>query len=355
MNDFADLQQYFQQLEAEDKFSGVVLITQGDSPLYEGAFGYAHRGWKIKNALDVRFDTASITKLFTAVAVLQLVDAQQLSLDTGVIGCLGLVGTAIAPEVTVRHLLTHTSGIGDDADEEAGESYEAIWRTRPNYTVLETVDMLPQFIHKPSNFAPGAGCRYCNCGYVLLGLLIEKVTGLRYREYVRQNIFAKAGMTGSDFLRMDRVAEKAAEGCDPLRDEAGGITGWKKNIYSYPPIGSPDGGAFVTAGDLDRFLRAIKAQQLLSPALAAAFFTPQIPYRTLESGDAYFGYGPWFMLDGANQVVFCEKEGVNPGVSGTIRYYPQTDVNVVILSNMEDGAWEPIKRIHKQIAASAFL
>jgi CubicO group peptidase (beta-lactamase class C family) len=351
MSAFDDLHLYFQKLEAEDRFSGVVLITQGRSSLYAGAFGYAHRGWKIKNSLDVRFDTASITKLFTAVAALQLVDTQQLSLDTGVIGCLGLAGTAISRDVTVRHLLTHTSGIGDDADEEAGESYEALWRTRPNYTVTETVDMLPQFIHKPPNFAPGAGCRYCNCGYVLLGLLIEKVSGLRYRDYVRQNIFARAGMADSDFLRMDRVHEKTAEGCDPLRDEAGRITGWKKNIYSYPPIGSPDGGAFVTAGDLDRFLRAVQAQQLLSPELTAAFFTPQVPYRTRENGDEYFGYGPWFMLDKANQVVFCEKEGVNPGVSGMIRHYPQTDVNVVILSNMEDGAWEPMKYIHERWAA----
>ena len=353
MSTVDELQHYFQALEAEDKFSGVVLITQDRSTLYQGAFGYASRAWKIRNSLDVRFDTASITKLFTAVATLQLIDEQHLSLATRVLDCLGLAGTAIAREVTVYHLLTHTSGIGDDADEEAGESYEALLRSKPNYSVLETIDMLPQFVHKPPNFAPGQGCRYCNCGYVLLGLLIEKVSGLRYRDYVRQHIFARAGMADSDFLRMDRAHPRVAEGCDPLRDEDGRITGWKRNIYSFPPLGSPDGGAYVTAGDLDRFLRAVKAQQMLSSELTAAFFTPQVPYRTQPDGAHYFGLGPWFLVGEANQVVFGEKEGVNPGVSGMIRHYPKTDVNVVVLSNMEDGAWAPMKTIHQRISAGA--
>jgi CubicO group peptidase (beta-lactamase class C family) len=250
--------------------------------------------------------------------------------------------------------LTHTSGIGDDADEEAGESYEALWRSKPSYMVTETVDMLPQFVHKPPNFAPGQGCRYCNCGYVLLGLLVEKASGLSYRDYVRQNIFARAGMADSDFLRLDRVYHKVAEGCDPLRDAAGRITGWKKNIYSFPPIGSPDGGAYVTASDLDRFLRAVQAQQLLSPELAAAFFTPHVPYRTRGDGTQHYGYGLWFYLDHSNQVVFCEKEGVNPGVSGMIRHYIKTDVNVVLLSNTEDGAWAPMRKIHEVLGAAEF-
>ena len=253
MNNVNELQQYFQTLEAQDKFAGVVLITQGHATLYSGAFGYASRAWRISNTLDVRFDTASITKLFTAVAILQLIDQQRFALDTGVIEFLDLPDTTISKDVTVFHLLTHSSGIGDDADEEAGESYEALWQTKPNYSVTETADFLPQFVHKPPNFPPGQGCRYCNCGYVLLGLLVEKASGLTYRDYVRQNIFARAGMAHSEFLRLDRVSENIAEGSDPLHDESGRITGWKKNIYSFPPIGSPDSGAYVTAGDLGSF------------------------------------------------------------------------------------------------------
>jgi CubicO group peptidase (beta-lactamase class C family) len=343
------LQDYFQALEAADAFSGVVSITRAGVPLFAGAFGYANRAWKVRNSLDVRFDTASITKLFTAVATLQLIDRKRLALDTAVVDFLDLRETRISGDVTVFHLLTHTSGIGDDADEEAGESYEAIWANRPNYSVTETADFLPQFAHKPPNFAAGQGCRYCNCGYVLLGLLIERAGGLRYRDYVRQNVFARAGLADSDFMRMDRVSDNVAEGSDPLRDESGRISAWKKNIYSYPPVGSPDGGAHATAGDLDRFLRAVKAGALLSPETTAAFFTPQAHYRTVAGGTAKYGYGLMFVVDATDRVVFYEKDGINAGASGVIRHYPEDDLTVVILSNMEKGAWGPIARVHEWV------
>lgn len=349
-----ELDHYLQTLEDQHKFSGVVLITQGDLPLYAGAFGYASRAWKIPNSLETRFDTASITKLFTAIATLQLIDQKRLMFDTRVIDLLGLTGTAIANEVTVYQLLTHTSGIGDDAEEENNERYEDVWKSKPNYSISTTTDMLPQFIHKPANFPPGQGCRYCNCSYVLLGLAIEKISGLSYRDYVRKHIFAPVGMTHSDFLRMDRVNTHVAEGSDPIYDEGKTIIGWKRNIYAYPPIGSPDSGAHVTAGDLDRFLRAVQRGQLLSPELTAAFFTPQVQWQISAEGKRYFGYGLAFYVDPAGQLVCYQKEGVNAGVSGVIRHFPKDDINLVILANMEDAAWEPLRDIHKRITAGKF-
>ena len=275
------LEAYFRALEAEDKFSGVVLITQGNAPLFSGAYGDASRSWAVKNTMQIRFDTASITKLFTAVAALQLIEQKRLAFDTGVIDYLNLTGTNIAKEVNIFHLLTHTSGIGDDADEEAGEDYADVWKTKANYTVTETVDFLPQFIHKPPNFPPGQGCRYCNVGYLLAGLLIEQASGQPYRDYVRQHIFAPAGVANTEFFAMDRVNHNVAEGADPIRDEAGQITGWKRDVFSYPPIGSPDAGAQVTAADLDRFLRGVQRGELLSPTLTTAFLTPQSPLSSL--------------------------------------------------------------------------
>jgi CubicO group peptidase (beta-lactamase class C family) len=343
------LDQYFQTLERRDRFSGVVLVTHGQTQLYAGAYGYASRSWRVRNTLDVRFDTASITKLFTSVATLQLIDRGALAFDTVVIDFLGLEGTAISRKVNVFHLLTHSSGIGDDCEEENGEVYEDLWKTRPNYSVTETADFLPQFVHRPPNFPPGQGCRYCNCSFVLLGLMIENATGMSYRDYVRQNVFARAGMAHSDFFRMDRVHENVAEGCDPIRDEAGSVVGWKKNVYSFPPIGSPDSGAHVTAGDLDRFLRALKAGDLLSPELAEAFLTPQVHYRDMDGWTKMYGYGLWFFVDQSGQVVCCQKEGINAGVSGMIRHFPDRDINVVILSNMESGAWEPVWNIHDMV------
>lgn len=351
MNAVKELDLYFQQLEKQNPFSGVALITQGNSQLYAGTYGYASHAWKIANTLDMRYDTGSITKLFTSVATLQLVDQGGFAIDTGVIDFLGLKDTAISREVNVFHLLTHTSGIGDDCEEEDGENYEEFWQTRPNYSVTTTEDFLPQFIHKPANFPPGQGCRYCNCGYVLLGLMIEKVSGMTYRDYVRQNIFARAGMIHSDFLRMDRVYENVAEGCDPIQDEHGNVVGWKKNIYSFPPIGSPDSGAYITAGDLDGFLRAVKAGELLSPEQTEAFLTPHVPYQEMDGWMKKYGYCLWFYVDRSDKVVCYQREGINAGVSGLIRHFPDRDISVVLLSNREEGVWDPVWKIHEMVVA----
>ncbi len=346
-----ELERYLQQRTQQDAFSGVVLITQGSSKLFAGAYGYASRSWKVPNTLNTRFNTASVTKLFTAVATLQLIDRGVLTFDTPVIDFLELKNTTISRAVNVFHLLTHTSGIADDAEEESGEDYADIWKIRPNNTVTETADFLLQFAHKPPNFPPGQGCRYCNCSYVLLGLLIEKASRLSYRDYVRQQIFAPAEMLHSDFLRLDLVYDDVAEGCDPLRDEHGTLVAWKKNIYAFPPIGSPDGGAYVTAADLDRFLRQVKAGALLSPQSTAAFFTPQALYRTLDDWKHMYGYGIEFAADGAGQVLFAQKEGIYDGASAVIRHYPDQDINVVLLANMQEGVWEPLRTIHRLLKA----
>jgi len=354
MNVTETLNQLFQELEEKDQFSGVVLITRGEIELYSGAFGYASRTWKIRNALDIRFDTASITKLFTTVAILQLIDKKLLTFETSAIEYLGLEGTKISNVVNVFHLLTHTSGIGDDCEEEAGEVYEDLWKTKPNYSVRNTEDFLPQFIQKEPNFAPGQGCRYCNCSFVLLGLMIEKATGMSYRDYVRKHIFEKANMSYSDFCAMDHVNEKVAEGCDSIRNEEGEIEGWKKNIYSYPPIGSPDSGAYITASDLDRFLRAVQSGELLSQELTEALLSPHVDYSEKDDWVMKYGYCLWFYVKKDGKIVCYQKEGVNAGVSGLIRYFPEQDINVVILSNMEDGVWTPIWKIHELVVDGKF-
>src|SRR5436305_4134914 len=159
-----ELEQYMKQRAEQDAFSGVVLITQGSSHLFSGAYGYASRSWNVPNTLTTRFDTASVTKLFTAVATLQLIERGVLAFDTPVIDFLGLQDTVIPRAVNVFHLLTHTSGIADDADEESGEDYADIWKTRPNYAVIQTADLLPQFAHKPPIFRLARDAGSCICG-----------------------------------------------------------------------------------------------------------------------------------------------------------------------------------------------
>jgi CubicO group peptidase (beta-lactamase class C family) len=153
---------------------------------------------------------------------------------------------------------------------------------------------------------------------------------------------------------MDRVEERVAEGADPVRDATGAVVGWRRNIYSFPPEGSPDGGALVTAADLARFMRAVIEGRLMSTASTAAFLAPQVDYRARDGWTQRFGLGPWFRVEPDGSVLFLEKEGSNVGVSGILRHYFARDLTVVVLSNMEDGAWEPIGRVHAEVMAGAF-
>ena len=254
--DLAGFQAILTRLAADAGFSGAVMVNHGDELLFAASYGYANRAWRVPCTLDTRFDTASVTKLFTAVAALQLVERGAFGLDTSVVEYLELKGTTISNAVTPYHLLTHTSGIADDADEEAGERYEDLWVSQPNYSVTQAADHLPHFATKPANFPPGEGCRYCNVGYVLLGLMIERATGSPYRDHVCTSVFGPAGMQRAGFFRMDVVEPDVAEGIEPIRDSEGGIVGWRRNIYSFPPIGTPDSGAYVTVADLVAFHRA---------------------------------------------------------------------------------------------------
>ncbi|HYM64396.1 MAG TPA: serine hydrolase domain-containing protein [Gaiellaceae bacterium] len=338
------------ELEAADEFSGVVGIKQGDRDLLLNAYGYASRAWNVRTTIETRFDTASITKLFTAVATLQLVEQGAFELDTSVTEYLALDGTAISPAVTPYHLLTHTSGIGDDADEEAGERYEGLFRERPNYSVIETKDFLPQFTAKPPNFAPGEGCRYCNVGYVLLGLMIERASGSPYRSYVNEHVFARAGMSRSGFFRMDEVAPDVAEGVEPIGHPDGRVVGWRRNIYAYPPIGGPDGGAHVTVGDLLRFHQAVTDGRLLGPDLTAELLSPKVRHSASGAGSHLMGFGFEFETDADGVVRFYWKEGVNVGVSGILTHYPAQNVTAVVLATAEDAAWRPIQAIDEAVS-----
>jgi CubicO group peptidase (beta-lactamase class C family) len=330
------------ELADADRFSGVVAVEQAGERVFTVGYGFASRAWGVPNTPGIRFDTASITKLFTAVAVLQLIQDGQFALDTPVVGYLGLTGTKVSPEVTPYHLLTHTSGIADDADEEAGERYEDLFLERPNYSISTTAELFELSAHRDPNFPPGQSTRYCNAGFVLLGLMVEKATGVPYRDQVTRRVFAPAGMDDSGFFRMDVVAPRVAEGADPITDDEGHTIGWKRNIYSYPPVGDPAGGAYVTAGDLLSFHRALRQGRLLGPEFTEAMLSPKVDYQDHAEGKYRVGFGMEFIVDPAGTIKRYWKEGENVGASGILWHRPEDDVTLVVLSNTEDGAWDPV-------------
>lgn len=331
--------------DAADAFSGTVFLQRGDDVVLDEAYGFASRRWMTPMTTATRVDVASVTKLFTSVAVLQQVDAGRLTLDSRLGDLLDLAGTTLSPDITVRHLLTHTSGIADDADEEAGESYEALWEDRPSYSVTATADFLPQFAHKPPRVAPGEDCRYCNVGYILAGLVLEKVTGQTFRDYVVEHVFAPLGLTAG-FFDMRHAESDVAEGWDLVGEGDDGR--WRLNIFSYPPIGSPDGGAHATSRDLVRFLTAVRAGTLLSPELTEAFFSPQALHHAGEDGRLDYAFGLEIesaFADGGTVVRSISKDGINAGCSAIVRHYPAADLTIAVVANSEDGAWAPIEAV----------
>jgi CubicO group peptidase (beta-lactamase class C family) len=324
---------------ADNDFSGTVLIKRGNSTVFESATGLATQRWGIPNTMDTRFDVASITKLFTSVAVLQQVAKGELDLETSIHHYVDLEGTTIGAAVTLLHLLTHTSGIADDADEEAGEVYSDLFVDTPNYSIIETKDYLPLFAYKEPLAAAGVDCRYCNVGYILAGLALEKVTGVPYRQYVFDEVFTKAGMVESGFYDRRDAAPRVAEGWD-LVDGT-----WVSNIYSYPPIGSPADGAHVTAPDLVRFIQAVRGGELLNAEYTEEFFVPQVEHDE----ETWYGLGLEFDMNEDGSVRSYYKDGINNGASGIIRHYLDENLDIAVLSNAEEGAWDVIRELDERL------
>lgn len=324
----------------ESDFSGVCLVKSGSETLFSVVSGSANKDFAVSNKMDTRFDTASVTKAFTAVAVLQLMERGLLRFSDNICEIVDLSGTAIPKDVSIEQLLNHTSGIADDADEEAGEDYSALFISHPNYSIRNCADFLPQFAYKSPVFKAGTNVRYNNCAFVLLGLAIERQSGTGYREYVKEHIFQPAGMTDTYFGAKDEVCPKTAEGYFAVSDESGGFIKWKKNIYSYPPIGTPDSGAFTTAKDLDAFIRALKNGTLLSPEYTQTIFMPHCEFtRQHKLGIWRMGYA--FEFIESKSGIFCMyKEGVNSGVNAILSYYPALDIVMSILSNQDGPFWE---------------
>lgn len=343
------LEATLQEREKTGQFSGVVQIAQGDQTIFSHAYGFANRPWHVKNRIDTRVEIASLTKLFTAVAILQLIDQGKLEFETAVIPFLGITDSPISAEVTVSHLLTHSSGIADDAEEEAGEDYADLWKQQPNYAVTELIDFLPNFIHKEPNFLPGTGVRYNNVAYILLGLMLEKVTDINYRDYVRQHIFAAAEMTSSDFFHMADVHDHVAESYTAVTNEQNETIGWQRPIYMRPPIGSPDGGAYTTAPDMVRFMLALRHGRLLSPTLTQLIQTPQVNYLERETYNTKYGFGPFFVFDKEDKLMFYLGQGEDNGVSSKAVYFPDQEVTAVLLANQDFCTWPLVWEIHRTL------
>lgn len=312
----------------KELFSGVIMLARDGEPIYQRACGAANRMGGAINKLDTGFATASITKMFTAVAVVQLIAEGKLRWDTSAVDYLDLGEVAIPRSVTVMHLLTHTSGIADYTDDDAPVGFENLWKAIGPCAVDTPAKLLPFFMDQAPVQAPGVGFDYSNAGYILLGLMIEKASGLSYDEAVRRRIFLKAGMNNSDFISLSKVVDNLAEGYIPVRDGDNTLVGWERNIFSVPAYGLPDGGAYSTAGDLIRFMRALRRGELLNGCYTEQVLSPIVQVDK----NWKYGCGIWFDVE-SGRVIRYGHTGEAPGISARVYYYPIFDLDLVILGN----------------------
>jgi CubicO group peptidase (beta-lactamase class C family) len=238
---------------AEDNFSGVVLIAKGGKPIFQKAVGLANKESKTPNRFDTKFNLGSINKIFTQVAILQLIEQGKLSWDDKLGKFLpDYPNKEAAEKVTIRHLVEFQSGIGDFF----GKKFEAM----PKQRIRSINDYLPLFADQPLAFEPGTKNAYSNGGYIVLGAIIEKITGQTYYDYVRDHIFKPAGMMNTDSYLTDENVPNRAEG---YRRNDKGVR--VNNIDTRPWRGSSAGGGYSTAEDLLKFASALRENKLLTP------------------------------------------------------------------------------------------
>ncbi len=293
-------------------FSGVVLVTRGEETLVAEARGYAHRAHGVENTVDTRFAIASGTKGFTALVVVGLIAEGRLELSTRARDVLGDDLPLIDDRVTVEHLLTHTSGIGDYCDDEDPPE------TPPG--LVTSADYLAALDGYPQQFPPGERFHYHNGAFAVLGLIAERIAGIPFADLVRTRVTEPAGMTDTAFLRSDAL---------PARTATGYLEDGRTNVFSLPVVGFGDGGIYSSAPDFRRFW----------PAFLDGRIVPGEWVDRMLRGERY-GLGFWLPRPGV-----VHLDGGDHGVTFWSSHAPSAGVTATLISNDHRGGGPLLKQL----------
>jgi CubicO group peptidase (beta-lactamase class C family) len=315
------------ELARAKTFSGVVRVDRAEAPPVIDAFGYADRRWQIPNAPDTRFALASGTKGITALTIASLIEDGTLSLATRARELLGDDLPLIGDDVTVEHLLGHTSGIGDYYDEEVHTDVNAYVMPLPAQQLDTTEAYLAVLDGYETKFAPGERFAYCNSGFVVLALIAERATGIPFHELVVDRVCRPAGMHDTGFFRSDELPERTAVGYLDAHS-------LRTNVFHLPVRGSGDGGIYSTAADVRALWRSFFAGEIVAMEWVNDLVRPRSAAK-----DNRYGLGLW--LDSASEIVLLV--GADAGVSFHSSHDPRSSVTATVISNTSDGAW-PIAR-----------
>ncbi|MHA6523470.1 serine hydrolase domain-containing protein [Tessaracoccus sp. G1721] len=322
---------------AKHAFTGVITVDVGDERVLERCEGFMHRAFGVPMVPRARIAVASGSKTFTALAVLRLVEEGRLRLDQPVREILGQDLPLVDDAVTIEHLLTHTSGIGDYLDEDGDWEVADHVLTVPVHTLTSAEAFLPLLEGHEPKFNPGERFAYCNGGYMVLGLVLERVTGEVYHDVIRRLVIEPAGLESTGFLPLNELPSDAALGY--IHDDGDLV-----NTLHLPVLGNGDGGAFTTADDLHRFWRALLEGRIVSRATVEAMTRPR---NDVPDEDMRYGMGLWLHRTGPALVL----EGYDAGASFRSTHIPATRTTATVLGNSSEGAWPVIGVLAEAIDA----
>jgi D-alanyl-D-alanine carboxypeptidase len=303
---------------AANAFSGAVLVVRDGRTVFEGAYGLADRERGRQNSPLTQFRVGSMNKMLTAVAVLQLVQAGKVRLDAPLGTYLpGYPNVETASKVTIHHLLTHTGGTGDIF----GPQFDA-----NRLELRETDDYLRLYGTRGLLFEPGSW-GYSNYGFMLLGAIVERVSGMRYDDYVAAHVLAPAGMTDTGAAPEDSLVSGRSVG---YMWQGGTLV---SNAPTLPYRGTPAGGWYATVRDFDRFATALREHRLLDPAHTALLLAGKV---TMGQSVVKYAYGFIDRVQVGRRLV--GHGGSAPGMSGELSFEPDGGYTVVVLSNLSPPA-----------------
>jgi D-alanyl-D-alanine carboxypeptidase len=319
----AEIQNYLIELAIDEQFSGAVLIAADGKPVFQEAYGMADRTHETPNLMDTKFNLGSMDKMFTAVAILQLVEQGKISLQAKASEYLpAYPNPKVSEAVTIHQLLTHTSGMGNYFD---SKLYLDI-----HDQIRSVADYQPLFVDTPLQFKPGAQFSYSNSGFILLGLIIEAVSGQSYYDYVRVHIFEPNGIMNTACYELDAAVPNLAIGYT-TSDWDGNDTGKiSSNISMMPMRGASAGGGFSTAPDLLAFGNALLDHKLLTPESTELLMEGKVE---LNEG-VHYAYGFFDRMVNGQRVV--GHGGGFPGICSMFGINLDLGYTVIILTNSDN-------------------
>ena len=334
-----------------DQFSGTVLLAHGGRPVLTRSYGMADKSRSIPNGRDTIFTLASMTKCFTGVAIGRLVQEGQVALHE-------TVGTYLdgfseeTGKVTVHQLLTHTAGLGNYP--EAADFLPGLSEWDSAAEMMDGVMAIIRRMETQPRFVPGTRHVYSNSGYVVLGAIVARVSGLSYHDYVRQQVLARAGMRRSDLYTRPQVIARRDIAHPYLAQPAGERVDFTTHDY-FGFVGGPADGVYSTASELLEFVGALREGRLLNPAFTELFTGGKVPLLPTDrpvtpAQSRFYGYGFRNTVVGGQRIF--GHSGSGPGRATNLDIYPDLDFVAVILSNY-DTSVEPIVQKERELATTA--